>query len=243
MPKSQVYQCETCDTIFTTKFSLTRHRLVHSKEKKYACRFCDKKFALNQYRKEHECIHTNEKPYVCGVNGCTERFRQRGKLSLHRRRHEGYQIKKYHSLKRTESKENVVRTAINNPARAASPNSIIKKSAGNSDDDEVYHGAAPVVPCHRTMRTRRTQPKYSYEENDDELDYSMGYDYTQDEVTSQFEGKKTPTTSRRKKTADTCDLEMTPITKQEDHTYDSGDEDGSDFKPDYGRLQALADAA
>lgn len=125
MTKSEIYKCEACDQIFTTKFSLSRHALVHSKVKKYACRFCDKRFALNQYRKEHECIHTNEKPYVCGVNGCDERFRQRGKLSLHRRRHEGYQIKKYHALKQSD-KDSVQKIAINNPDRAASPGSTIK---------------------------------------------------------------------------------------------------------------------
>lgn len=45
--------------------------------------------------KEHECIHTNSRPYVCGVNGCQMRFRQRGKLSLHRRKHKGYKMKEY----------------------------------------------------------------------------------------------------------------------------------------------------
>lgn len=125
--KTEAYKCETCDQIFTTKFSLSRHSLVHSKEKPFKCRFCDKRFALNQYRKEHECIHTNEKPYVCGVNGCQERFRQRGKLSLHRRRHEGYQIKRYHALK--ESTVGLEKVPINNPARAASPSSTIKVQA------------------------------------------------------------------------------------------------------------------
>lgn len=29
--------------------------------------------------------HTREKPFVCGINGCQERFRQRGKRSIHQR--------------------------------------------------------------------------------------------------------------------------------------------------------------
>jgi hypothetical protein len=95
---TEIFACETCDKKFTTKFSLNRHQLVHNNVKNFTCRFCPKKFALKQYLKEHECIHTNEKPYVCGVNGCQQRFRQRGKLSLHRRRHKGYRMKEYHLL-------------------------------------------------------------------------------------------------------------------------------------------------
>ena len=29
--------------------------------------------------------HTREKPFLCGINGCQERFRQRGKRSIHQR--------------------------------------------------------------------------------------------------------------------------------------------------------------
>ena len=35
-----------CDKIFTTKFSLKRHILVHSQRKPLECSFCGKKFAL-----------------------------------------------------------------------------------------------------------------------------------------------------------------------------------------------------
>jgi len=86
-----------CDKRFKTKFSLCRHNLVHSQEKNYTCDFCGKKFALLQYLKEHTNTHTAEKPYVCGVAGCQERFSQTGKLSLHRRTHPEYKLKKYHS--------------------------------------------------------------------------------------------------------------------------------------------------
>ncbi len=40
---------------------------------------------LPQYLEEHEYTHTGEKPYVCGINGCAETFRQRGKLSIHKK--------------------------------------------------------------------------------------------------------------------------------------------------------------
>jgi len=29
--------------------------------------------------------HTREKPFICGIDGCEEKFRQRGKRSIHQR--------------------------------------------------------------------------------------------------------------------------------------------------------------
>ena len=102
MKATEIFSCSSCPKEFTTKFSLNRHQLVHNQVKNFTCNFCPKKFALKQYLKEHECIHTNSRPYVCGVNGCQQRFRQRGKLSLHRRKHKGYRMKEYHLIKRSE---------------------------------------------------------------------------------------------------------------------------------------------
>ena len=95
MRKLNEYSCQHCSKTFATNFSLVRHQLVHTQIKPFKCDFCPKTFALAQYKREHEFIHTNLKPFVCGVNGCTESFRQRGKLSLHRRTHNGYNLKKY----------------------------------------------------------------------------------------------------------------------------------------------------
>ena len=167
MTKTEVFECASCNKVFTSKFSLSRHQLIHSNEKAYKCRFCGKGFALNQYRKEHECIHTGEKPYVCGVNGCQERFRQRGKLSLHRRRHEGYQIKKYHALQYDENGEEIVRVAINNPARAPTPNSTIRRRA-NSEEEEEFHTTIQVAPSHRSLRKRTNAARYTFDEESPE---------------------------------------------------------------------------
>ena len=89
-----------CKKEYSTKFALKRHAVTHSGTKKFACKFCNKKFALEQYKKEHEYIHTNETPYVCGIEGCTERFRQRAKLCLHRMSHDNYQKKSYRVFSR-----------------------------------------------------------------------------------------------------------------------------------------------
>jgi len=111
--KPQAFACswEGCGRIFRAQFSLNRHMVLHLETKKYVCKLCQKGFSLPQYLREHEYTHTKELPYLCGVAGCTMRFRQAGKLSLHRRTHLEYQCKKYdYSLnaeKRTTTKVRV----------------------------------------------------------------------------------------------------------------------------------------
>ena len=106
-----------CHKEYSTKFALKRHALTHSKVKKFECRYCTRKFALDQYRKEHEYIHTNETPYVCGIDGCTESFRQRAKLCLHRKTHGSYSKKQYkvYSKKKSVRSNNYVQDITMNP--------------------------------------------------------------------------------------------------------------------------------
>ena len=106
MRSLEKYSCKLCCKNFATYFSMNRHMLLHSREKAFKCSFCEKTFALEQYKREHEFTHTLEKPYVCGVDGCTEGFRQRGKLSLHRRTHKGYKVKRYNTASKRRSKKN-----------------------------------------------------------------------------------------------------------------------------------------
>lgn len=86
---------EGCGRRFRAQFSLNRHLIIHSGARKFVCYFCGKAFSLPQYLREHQYRHTKEQPYVCGVGGCTRRFRQAGKLSLHRKTHPEYVTKRY----------------------------------------------------------------------------------------------------------------------------------------------------
>lgn len=102
MSDNEIFECDKWDKKFTTKFSLTRHQFIHSNVKKFTWKYCPKKFALKQYLKEHEWIHTDDRPFVWGVGGCQMRFRQRGKLSLHRRKHKGYKMKEYTLIRNSQ---------------------------------------------------------------------------------------------------------------------------------------------
>ena len=80
-----IFECDIykCNATFKTKFSLQRHYKKHYSKKDLRCRFCPKSFCLQQYKEEHEYTHTGEKPFRCSL--CSMRFRQRGKLSHHRK--------------------------------------------------------------------------------------------------------------------------------------------------------------
>jgi uncharacterized Zn-finger protein len=89
MAKDKIFVCDFkgCEKELSTKFSLQRHALIHMHKKDFKCRHCPKTFMLDQYRIEHEFTHSRERPYRCPYPGCTETFRQRGKLSIHKQNH------------------------------------------------------------------------------------------------------------------------------------------------------------
>lgn len=93
----RTFTCEYpgCGQAFRTKFSCKRHSLTHTKEKPHTCEECGKKFSLMQHLKEHSYRHSKQKPYVCGVRGCSQSFRHASELSLHRRTHADYKLRKY----------------------------------------------------------------------------------------------------------------------------------------------------
>ena len=105
--KRKVFTCTffNCNQVFKTKFSCKRHQLVHTKEKPFACEICGRKFGLLQHLKEHCYRHSKQKPYICGIKGCQEAFRHASELSVHRRTHPEYNLKKYNYVKESEEKE------------------------------------------------------------------------------------------------------------------------------------------
>jgi len=97
----KLFTCEYpgCGQMFHTKFSCKRHSLTHTKEKPHTCEECGRKFSLMQHLKEHSYRHSKQKPYVCGVDECAQSFRHASELSLHRRTHADYKLRKYKFFK------------------------------------------------------------------------------------------------------------------------------------------------
>eukprot|EP00826_Nyctotherus_ovalis_P052857 TRINITY_DN6781_c0_g1_i4.p1 TRINITY_DN6781_c0_g1~~TRINITY_DN6781_c0_g1_i4.p1 ORF type:complete len:222 (+),score=37.90 TRINITY_DN6781_c0_g1_i4:230-895(+) len=102
----KVFPCAypACIQVFKTKFSCKRHQLVHTKEKPFSCEMCGRRFGLLQHLKEHSYRHFRQKPYACGIGECQETFRHASELSIHRRTHPQYSLKKYHYAKEVPAK-------------------------------------------------------------------------------------------------------------------------------------------
>ena len=139
-----------CGRLFKTRFSLRRHTLVHTQEKKYGCEYCGKRFSLLQYMREHTYIHTQECPYVCGVAGCQERFRQNGKLSLHRRTHPEYKLKTYQSSNKSK-REDFAPSILNEQLNAGLNHDNDDDKGGDKncdkDKDDDVDQARPLALC------------------------------------------------------------------------------------------------
>jgi len=76
-----------CTKEFTREYTLKMHLNVHRNIKRFVCDQCGKKFTVKQYLKEHLLTHTKDKPFACPFPGCTKKYRQRGKLYLHKKKH------------------------------------------------------------------------------------------------------------------------------------------------------------
>eukprot|EP00826_Nyctotherus_ovalis_P031413 TRINITY_DN2510_c0_g1_i7.p1 TRINITY_DN2510_c0_g1~~TRINITY_DN2510_c0_g1_i7.p1 ORF type:complete len:206 (-),score=20.48 TRINITY_DN2510_c0_g1_i7:300-917(-) len=96
----KIFTCQHpgCTKAFSSKFSLKRHQGIHCNTKSFTCNYCGKKFAIAQYLKEHSYCHTKEKFYVCGIDGCQKAFRHASDISLHRRSHPEFKVRRYRYL-------------------------------------------------------------------------------------------------------------------------------------------------
>eukprot|EP00826_Nyctotherus_ovalis_P026247 TRINITY_DN2051_c0_g1_i23.p1 TRINITY_DN2051_c0_g1~~TRINITY_DN2051_c0_g1_i23.p1 ORF type:complete len:161 (-),score=16.63 TRINITY_DN2051_c0_g1_i23:47-529(-) len=92
-----------CNKLFRSRFSCKRHQLVHTRDKRFACKECGRKFSFAQHLREHSYRHTNVRPYKCGISDCLATFRHSSELSLHRRTHPEYRLKKYHYVEESKA--------------------------------------------------------------------------------------------------------------------------------------------
>ena len=56
----KIFKCDFkgCPGVFSTKYSLKRHLMIHANRKCHVCKQCEKGFTLPQYLEEHEYIHS-----------------------------------------------------------------------------------------------------------------------------------------------------------------------------------------
>ena len=84
-PLERKYICAVCNKAFDRNTSLTRHMLVHTREKPFKCQLCDKAFSQNAHLKRHILIHIGQKSYQC--NKCGKMFIEKGGLARHEATH------------------------------------------------------------------------------------------------------------------------------------------------------------
>ncbi|KAG2455721.1 Z658B protein, partial [Polypterus senegalus] len=82
-----IHECPECGKIFPHKYSLQRHRKIHTGEKKYECTECGKKFIKRGMLQQHQSSHTGEKPFGCSE--CGRWYTRKGALKIHQRIHTG----------------------------------------------------------------------------------------------------------------------------------------------------------
>ncbi|XP_077192383.1 uncharacterized protein LOC143836733 [Paroedura picta] len=81
--KEKPYQCDKCSMAFVQMVRLKRHHLTHTGERPFYCKDCGGAFSRLSSLQRHCRIHTGEKPYPCSY--CGESFAELGTL----RKHEG----------------------------------------------------------------------------------------------------------------------------------------------------------
>ena len=70
MDKTEVFECEFCQKLFTTKRSLVRHVLLHTGNKFFPCLKCDSAFSRSDHLKIHLKSHDPGMPFECTICNC-----------------------------------------------------------------------------------------------------------------------------------------------------------------------------
>ncbi|XP_031242301.1 zinc finger protein 473 isoform X2 [Mastomys coucha] len=83
----QSFKCNICNRTFKQSAHLSKHQLIHIREKPFKCNECDRAFKQRNYLIQHQKSHTAEKHFECSE--CGKTFRQKSCLSKHQKIHSG----------------------------------------------------------------------------------------------------------------------------------------------------------
>jgi len=153
-----------CNKIFSSKFSLKRHQGIHCNTKSFICNYCGKKFAIAQYLKEHSYCHTKDKFYVCAINGCQKAFRHASDVSLHRRTHPEFKVRKYRYLQQNS-------VSCQNPDNNSKPKVLrVKKNKSYVKEEDVKQAETNDNPANSLTKSSPDLMVKNLKEEDTELD-------------------------------------------------------------------------
>ncbi|XP_048003850.1 zinc finger protein 189-like [Leguminivora glycinivorella] len=84
-----VYCCDMCSRGFTSKVTLIRHLLLHTRTQPpvpvHTCNVCKESFVSSSLLKKHSRFHSEDRPHVCAK--CNKRFRTKDGLLVHSESH------------------------------------------------------------------------------------------------------------------------------------------------------------
>jgi KRAB domain-containing zinc finger protein len=75
------FVCYVCGKVFSKKYFLQNHLLIHSGAKPYTCEVCNKSFRQKGHLQRHQKIHSGERNYQCCY--CSKRFTRQEHLTAH----------------------------------------------------------------------------------------------------------------------------------------------------------------
>ncbi|XP_049718254.1 zinc finger protein 383-like [Elephas maximus indicus] len=81
------YECKDCGKAFTLNSTFVQHQRIHTGERPYMCKECGKAFSCSSYLTAHRRVHTGEKPFKC--KDCSKAFSQKITVIRHQRTHTG----------------------------------------------------------------------------------------------------------------------------------------------------------